>query len=75
MLFDVKNDNASGMEMMRWIVPILEELRRTDEPNYGELPALSPLRQGDPHAGSGGYGADPLSAVLPEMQICVRGHL
>lgn len=34
MLFDVKNDNAAGMEMMRWIIPTLEGLRRTDEPNF-----------------------------------------
>lgn len=34
MLFDVKNDNASGMEMIRWIIPILEELKRTAEPNF-----------------------------------------
>ena len=27
------------------------------------------------YAGPGGYGADPLSAVLPEMQICVRNHI
>ena len=34
MLFDVKNDNTAGMEMMRWIIPTLEGLRRTDEPNF-----------------------------------------
>ena len=34
MMFDVKNDNAAGMEMMRWIIPTLEGLRRTDEPNF-----------------------------------------
>ncbi len=34
MLFDVKNDNASGMEMMRWIIPTLEGLKKADEPDY-----------------------------------------
>ena len=34
MLFDVKNDNASGMEMMRWIIPTLEGLKKTDDPNF-----------------------------------------
>ena len=34
MLFDVKNDNASGMEMMRWIIPTLEGLKKTDEPDF-----------------------------------------
>ena len=34
MLFDARNDNAYGMEMMRWIIPLLEGLRRTDEPNF-----------------------------------------
>ena len=34
MLFDVKNDNASGMEMMRWIVPTLEGLKKTDEADF-----------------------------------------
>ena len=33
MLFDVKNDNASGMEMMRWIIPTLEGLKKTNEPD------------------------------------------
>ncbi len=28
MLFDVKNDNASGMDMMRWLIPALEGLKR-----------------------------------------------
>ncbi|MBQ6174677.1 MAG: helix-turn-helix transcriptional regulator [Clostridia bacterium] len=34
MLFDVREDNASGMEMMRWIIPTLEGLKRTDEPDF-----------------------------------------
>ena len=34
MLFDAKNDNASGMEMMRWIVPVLEGLKKADEPGF-----------------------------------------
>ena len=34
MLFDVKNNNASGMEMMRWIIPTLEGLKKTDKPNF-----------------------------------------
>ena len=34
MLFDVKNDNASGMEMMRWIIPVLEGLKKTNEPDF-----------------------------------------
>ena len=34
MLFDVKNHNASGMEMMRWIVPVLEGLKKSDEPDF-----------------------------------------
>ena len=34
MLFDVKNDNASGMEMMRWIIPTLEGLKKTKEPDF-----------------------------------------
>ncbi len=34
MLFDVKNDNASGVEMMRWIIPTLEGLKKTDEPDF-----------------------------------------
>ena len=34
MLFDVKNENASGMEMMRWIIPTLEGLKKTDEPDF-----------------------------------------
>ena len=34
MLFDVKNHNASGMEMMRWIIPVLEGLKKSDEPDF-----------------------------------------
>ena len=34
MLFDVKNDNASGIEMMHWIIPVLEGLKKTDEPDF-----------------------------------------
>ena len=34
MLFDVKNDNASGMEMMRWIIPTLEGLKKTNKPDF-----------------------------------------
>ena len=34
MLFDVRNDNTSGMDMMRWIIPTLEGLRKTGEPNF-----------------------------------------
>ena len=34
MLFDVKNDNASGMDMMRWIIPTLEGLKKTNEPDF-----------------------------------------
>ena len=43
--------------------------------NRNKIPALSPLRQEDPYTGARRYGADPVSAVLPEMQICVRGHI
>ena len=34
MLFDVKNDNESGAEMMRWIIPTLEGLKKTSEPGF-----------------------------------------
>ena len=34
MLFDVKNDNASGIEMMHWIIPTLEGLKKTNEPDF-----------------------------------------
>ncbi len=34
MLFDVKGDNASGMEMMRWIIPTLEGLKKTNKPDF-----------------------------------------
>jgi hypothetical protein len=34
MLFDAKNDNASGMDMMRWIIPTLEGLKKTNEPDF-----------------------------------------
>ena len=34
MLFRVKNDHASGMEMMRWIIATLEGLRKTEEPGF-----------------------------------------
>ncbi len=34
MLFDRKDDSASGLEMMRWIIPALEGLKKTGEPNY-----------------------------------------
>ena len=34
MLFVVKNDNVSGMEMMRWIIPALEKLKKTNEPDF-----------------------------------------
>ncbi len=34
MLFDVKNENASGMEMMHWIIPALKGLKKTDEPDF-----------------------------------------
>lgn len=34
MLFEVKNDNASGMEIMRWIIPTLEGLKKTNEPDF-----------------------------------------
>jgi hypothetical protein len=34
MLFGVKNDNASGMEMMRWIIPTLKGLKKTNEPDF-----------------------------------------
>ncbi len=34
MLFDVTNASASGMDMMRWIIPVLEGLKKTDEPNF-----------------------------------------
>lgn len=34
MLFDVKNDNASGMEMMRWLIPTLKGLKKTTEPDF-----------------------------------------
>ena len=34
MLFDARNDNASGIDMMHWIIPLLEGLKKTDEPNF-----------------------------------------
>ncbi len=34
MLFDVKNDYVSGMEMMHWIIPTLEGLKKTNEPDF-----------------------------------------
>ena len=34
MLFNVKNDNASGMDMMYWIIPTLEGLKKTGEPSF-----------------------------------------
>ncbi len=34
MLFDAKNENASGIEMMRWIIPTLEGLKKTNEPDF-----------------------------------------
>ena len=34
MLFNVKNDNASGMEMMRWIISTLEGLKKTEESGF-----------------------------------------
>ena len=34
MLFDVRSDSASGMEMMRWIIPALEGLKKTKEPDF-----------------------------------------
>jgi len=34
MLFNAKGDNASGMEMMRWIIPALEGLKKTKEPGF-----------------------------------------
>ena len=34
MLFDTKNDNASGMDMMHWIIPTLEGLKKTNEPDF-----------------------------------------
>ena len=34
MLFDAKNDSVSGMEMMRWIIPTLQGLKKTDEPDF-----------------------------------------
>ena len=34
MLFDAKNDSVSGMEMMRWIIPTLEGLKKTNEPDF-----------------------------------------
>ena len=40
MLLDVKNDNASGMEMMRWIIPTLEGLKKTNEPSFSQCQPL-----------------------------------
>ena len=34
MMFDMKNDNASGISMMHWIIPTLEGLKKTDEPDF-----------------------------------------
>ena len=34
MLFDVKNHSASGIEMMRWIIPVLEGLKKTGKPDF-----------------------------------------
>ena len=34
MLFDAKNENASGVEMMRWIIPTLQGLKKTNEPDF-----------------------------------------
>ncbi len=34
MLFNVKGKNASGMEMMLWIIPALEGLKKSKEPGF-----------------------------------------
>ena len=34
MLFNANGDNASGMEMMHWIIPALEGLKKTKEPGF-----------------------------------------
>ena len=34
MLFNAKCDNESGMEMMQWIIPSLEGLKKTKEPGF-----------------------------------------
>ncbi|MBQ6400358.1 MAG: hypothetical protein IJI21_09645 [Clostridia bacterium] len=34
MLFDVKNENVSGIALMRWIIPTLEGLKKTEEPDF-----------------------------------------
>ena len=34
MLFNAKGDYASGMEMMHWIIPALEGLKKTKEPGF-----------------------------------------
>ena len=34
MLFNVKNENASGMSMMHWIIPTLEGLKKTQESDF-----------------------------------------
>ena len=34
MLFNAKGDNASGMEMMHWIIPAMEGLKKTKEPGF-----------------------------------------
>ena len=34
MLFNAKGDNVSGMEMMQWIIPALEGLKKTKEPGF-----------------------------------------
>ena len=34
MLFNAKCDNESGMEMMHWIIPALEGLKKTKEPGF-----------------------------------------
>ncbi len=55
MLFDVKNHNASGIEMMRWIIPVLEGLKKTGKPDFMDkmivvfdaLPAVFQYKSGD----------------------------
>lgn len=34
MLFNAQGDNVSGMEMMQWIIPALEGLKKTKEPGF-----------------------------------------
>ncbi len=64
MLFDVKNDSVSGMEMMRWIIPTLEGLGKTNEPGFLDkmravftvFLAIFQFKSGDRKGAEGSFG-------------------